>query len=334
MRAIIPANLDKSQFGIAQASYAIRWNSNTVSQKYPRFSKSIDMIEHCQQLGVGGAQLSVRGWTMDYAAKVRDRVEAYGQYIEGSIGLPQNSDDVERFDLEVKAAREAGAEIIRTVCLRGRRYEDFDSAESFGQFKKNSINSLQLAEPVIRKHRAKLAVENHKDWLAAELIGILNQLGSEWIGVTLDTGNNVSLLEDPLTMAEELAPYAFSTHLKDMGVEEYEDGFLLSEVPLGTGFLDLNKIVTTIRNSNPKVRFNLEMITRDPLKIPCLNESYWATFDQVSGRELASMLYKVRKQSNDRPLPTVAGKTTDQRLLFEEENNKSSIEFAHNKLKL
>ena len=43
-------------------------------------------------------------------------------------------------------------------------------------------------------------------------------LGSEHVGVCLDTGNNVALLEDPMEVVETLAPLAFTTHIKDMAV--------------------------------------------------------------------------------------------------------------------
>ena len=51
-------------------------------------------------------------------------------------------------------------------------------------------------------------------------------------GGCVDTGNNISLLDDPMELIEGLAPYAISTHIKDMGVEPWKDGFLLSELPL------------------------------------------------------------------------------------------------------
>lgn len=49
-----------------------------------------------------------------------------------------------------------------------------------------------------------------------------------------------------------------------MGVEAYEDGFLLAEVPFGGGCLDLEAVVDAIRTVRPKVRFTLEVINRDP----------------------------------------------------------------------
>ena len=53
-------------------------------------------------------------------------------------------------------AKEAGATVLRTVCSGGRRYETYHSAEAFQTLKKNALASLQLAEPVLRKHKVKL----------------------------------------------------------------------------------------------------------------------------------------------------------------------------------
>ena len=49
-------------------------------------------------------------------------------------------------------------------------------------------------------------------------------------------------------------------------------------------------MVDTIRRARPEVCFSLEMITRDPLEVPCLTEKYWSTFDDVNGVHLARML--------------------------------------------
>ena len=131
-----------------------------------------------------------------------------------------------------------------------------------------SIHSLSLAAPVVARHGVLLAVENHKDWRADELIAMLKRVGNDHVGVCLDTGNSIALLEDPMEVVEALAPRAFTTHFKDMGLEEYREGFLLAEVPLGTGVLDLPRVVRILRTARPEIRFNIEMITRDPLEVP------------------------------------------------------------------
>lgn len=324
----------RKRMGISIASYAIRWQSETESRTFPAFQDAMDVLRHCQKLGAGGIQIGVRGWSEQFAGRMRDAREKADVYLEGQISLPRDAGDVARFESEVLLAREAGATILRTVCLRGRRYETFTSAEAFDQFRKDSVASLERAEPVVRRHRVRLAVENHKDWRVPELIDLLAHLSSEWVGVTLDTGNSISLLEDPMEVVAGLAPYAFTTHFKDMSVAPYEDGFLLSEVPLGQGFLDLQKIVAVCERYNPDITFNLEMITRDPLRIPCITEAYWETFDDISGRELAQALRLVREHGAKTALPGVSEKTPEDRLAFEEENVRASFTHASRHLGL
>jgi 3-oxoisoapionate decarboxylase len=323
---------EETRFGVAEASYMMRWYGKLQSTAYPAFSSAMDMIQHCATLGFGGVQVGIRNWDTAVASDIRKQAESLGMFLEGQIRLPKDPQDTTRFEMDVRGAKLAGIDVIRTACLSGRRYETFETMNTFLDFRKSSVASLRLAEPVMRKHRVKLAVENHKDWRIEEMIEILKTLESEWIGVTLDTGNNISLLEDPMEVVTALAPYAYSVHLKDMGVTEYEDGFLMSEVNLGTGYLNIEQMVRIIKKHRPEIRFNLEMITRDPLKIPCLTEKYWATFDQIPARELAVYLHDIRRQKSTEPLPVVSGLPTDEQLAAEVENNKVSLNFAKGNL--
>jgi sugar phosphate isomerase/epimerase len=278
--------------------------------------------------------VGVNNWSKDFAKKVRGKSEKLGLYLEGSIALPKKPEEVATFEQEIKNAKEAGAQIVRTVSLGGRRYETFNSSQTYLAYKEKALTALKLAEPVLRKHKMKLGVENHKDWLAKELVQALQQLSSEWIGVTLDFGNSIALLEDPMEVIQTLVPYSFSTHVKDMAVDEYADGFRLSEVPLGQGILDLPKIVDLCKKHNPAITFNLEMITRDPLEIPCLKEGYWATFDERSGWELARTLRMVRQHTYPSGLPMFSQLSTEQRIVAEEENIIQSLAYSKDTLGL
>ena len=327
----LPDLAKTGRMGVVVHSYASRWNAKVASAGYPSFTTALDLLEHCHRIGAGGIQVVVTNWTTDFARNVRDRREKLGMYIEGSVGLPKSAADVANFEQNVIRSKEAGARVLRTVCSGGRRYEIFRSSGDFANLRKQALSSLQLAEPILRKHNVKLGVENHKDWRADELVSVLKQLGSEWIGVTLDFGNNMALLEDPMAVVQTLAPYVFSTHVKDMAVEGYADGFLLSEVPLGKGLLDLPAMVALCRKHNPAVTFNLEMITRDPLEIPCLKPDYWATFGDVPGADLARMLRVVREQKSA-ALPRVSQLGTEERLAVEEQNIVACLAYSQDRL--
>lgn len=328
----LPETLRGVSMGVVVHSYGMRWGSKVESATYPAFANGLDLMRHCHSIGAGGIQTTVGGWAEDFAKQVRDEREKLGMYLEGSIGLPKDSSDVARFEQEVRMAKEAGATVLRTVCLSGRRYENFKTEAEWNTFKENSLKSIQLVEPIVRKHQVKLAIENHKDWKAAELVQIIKTISSEWVGVTLDFGNNVSLLEEPMDVIRTLAPFAFSTHVKDMGVKSYEKGFLLSEVELGKGIVDLKTAVDLCRKYNSQVTFSLEMITRDPLEIPCLEENYWTTFEEEKAKDLAKILRLVRDRSFSGELPQVKNLNPEQRLAFEEENVVKCLDFSKKEL--
>ena len=141
---------------------------------------------------------------------------------------------------------------------------------------------MPRAKAALDAHKLEVGIENHKDWRADELVELIRSAGSPYLGACVDFGNNISLLEDPLDTVTRLAPYAVTTHLKDMALRPYESGFELSEVPLGTGICPLAKMVEVLRKARPRCRWCLEMITRDPLKVPYKEDRYWASF---GGRE-------------------------------------------------
>ena len=318
----------KTGMGIGNSSYSQRNTADRSSASKEPLTEPLSFLDHCHEIGAGGIQASLRSTERSYVNQVRRSAEKYGMYVEAVVRLPREQSDLDDFKRTVQAAKDAGALALRAVMLSGRRYETFDSAEAFAQFAQQSWKSLTLAEPIVRRQRMKLAIENHKDWRVEELLALLKKISSESVGVTLDTGNNVALLDDPMTTVEALAPYAYSVHIKDMGVEAYENGFLLSEVPLGEGFLDLPKIVQTVRRSQPGTRFTLEMITRDPLEIPVFTEKYWATFTALPGRDLAMMLKAVKNRKSSKPLPRISHLSPDEQLRVEAENVRKCIAYA------
>jgi sugar phosphate isomerase/epimerase len=321
----------QTKMGIVVHSYAFRWNSKIPSATYPGFASAVDLLEHTDEIGGAGVQVMVNGWTTDFAKKVRERREKLGLYLEGSIGVPGKQEDVAAFEQTVINAKEAGATILRTVTSTGRRYEAYHTAAEVEDFKKKALDSLRWIEPVLKKHKVKLAVENHKDWKAPELVAAMKQMSSEWIGVTVDFGNSIALMEEPTSVIEQLAPYVVSTHVKDMAVEEYKDGFLLSEVPLGQGFLELDKMFALCTKNNPQVKFNLEMITRDPLQIPCLTSDYWNVFPESKAPDLARSL-KLIKEKQDKALPRVSQLDGEGKLAVEEQNIIECLNYSKAKL--
>jgi sugar phosphate isomerase/epimerase len=318
-------------FGFSPTGMGIATTS-LMSARRPR--DSYEFLEYSHSLGAGGIQASLTSLDPDYLKKLRARAEQLGMYIEVMADLPKQ-DDTSEFESTMRAAKAAGALCIRSAALGGRRYEDFSDLPSWQSFVTHSKAAIDRALAIASRERIPLAIENHKDWTAGELAAIMKEKSSDYLGVCLDTGNNISLLDNPTDTIETLAPYALSTHFKDMAVEPYADGFLLSEVPLGEGITDLKRAIAAVRRAHPKTRFTLEMITRNPLRVPCLTDTYWATFPERNGRYLAGTLRLVRDAAARlQRLPTVDHLNPAGLLQLEEENINQCLHFARTQLNL
>jgi sugar phosphate isomerase/epimerase len=328
-----PRDQPRTKMGLVIHSFWVR-RERPSAPEYPAISDPVDFVAAAAKFGAAGIQTGLGIRDAAYIKHLQSALEEHDLYFEGTVALPKSDADLARFDEELRVASEAGARVVRTVCMNGRRYEVYDAAEQFRQFADQSWRSLQIAEPVAARHKIRLAVENHKDWRVEEMLGWLKRLSSEYVGVCLDTGNSIALLEEPHEVVEAYAPWTFTTHFKDMAVTEYEEGFLLSEVPLGKGYLDLARVVMTVHKAHPEARLNLEMITRDPLRIPCLTKKYWATLGGVPGSVLADTLADVRRHKSPQPLPVVSTLGHRAQLEVEAVNVTASLDYAREKLKL
>jgi hypothetical protein len=91
--------------------------------------------------------------------------------------------------------------------------------------------------------------------------------------------------------------------------------------------------VATVRRFQPEIHLNLEMITRDPLKVPCLMPKYWATLENIPGRRLAEMIALVRSKAAKKPLPRTSTLSKEAQLQREDDNVKECLRYAREKLK-
>jgi sugar phosphate isomerase/epimerase len=291
---------------------------------------ALDYLEKARLAGAAGVQSSLASFDPAYLKQVHDYLERHGMYLEIATRLP--ADDSPEFESILKAAKECGAECIRTVCLSGRRYENFNTLDEWNAFAADSKQKLTRAVRIAERVQFPIGLENHKDWIIEEMVPLLKSYSSAYLGACIDFGNNLALLDLPEELVEALAPFVINTHIKDMAVQEYADGFLMSEVALGSGIVDLPRCVAAVRKVMPKARFSLDMLTRDPLKIPCLTSKYWVTFPGAKVQRLARAINYVRQHASPQPLTIVSTMDRDAQLKAELENVTRSAAYARDAL--
>ena len=290
-------------------------------------------LKRCHSVGAGGMQAKLGVMSTVEIRELREFAERHELFIDAIIKAPTDQAELTRFTQELETAKAVGVQAVRTTIIPGRRYERFQTLAEFREFERRGREMLERAAPVVEKYRVPLAVENHKDQRIDERVALFKHLDSEFIGACVDTGNSFALLDGAIEPVEALAPYAFSVHLKDQALQEYEDGFLLADIPLGQGSFDLKKMVKAIKKVKPNVRFTLELITRDPLKVPCLTDQFYATMPEMRGIDLARTMRFVRQHAV-KNLQYPSKLSLEEQVKLEEANVAASIKYAGTALEL
>jgi len=333
----LKTSLTQKSYGIAYTSFPIRTNHTEQSMKSSGPSLPADtFIDLVKSFGGDGCQMNIAQLSSteaDYLNRIRTSLEEKEMFLELSIS-GRMLKDKEAFSRVAAVAKHLGVTRLRTALLGGRRFDKYTEMKKWEDFVAQWQQSLRQIEPVLKQHKLLVGVENHKDWLADDLAEMLHRISSPYLGACVDFGNNLALLEDSIQVAQKLAPYVVTTHLKDMAISPYQQGFELSEVPLGDGFLPLARIIRIIRQARPDVHFCLEMITRDPLKVPYSEDKYWVTFKDRDIVRMRKFENRFLKRASRKTLPRINNLTIDRRLAVEEENVRRSTIYAKKTLGL
>jgi sugar phosphate isomerase/epimerase len=113
----------------------------------------------------------------------------------------------------------------------------------------------------------KFAMENHFDFTADEMLEIFEDVGSDYFGMTYDTGNALRIGDEPVGTAEKMAKYIFATHTKDVAATyggDPQNWHFFASVPVGKGVLDIPGIVNKLQAAGYDGLFAIEFDYLDP----------------------------------------------------------------------
>ena len=133
--------------------------------------------------------------------KLKAKADSYGIAIEvGTRGI--KSENIENF---LRIAQLLGSPILRVV-IDSKGHEPTIP---------EIVQLLKPFEAKFKEAKIKLAIENHDRLTCAEFNEIIDQVGSDWVGICLDTVNSLGAVEAPNTVIPALAPRAINVHMKD-----------------------------------------------------------------------------------------------------------------------
>lgn len=142
-----------------------------------------------------------------------------------------------------------------------------------------AVESLRQAVPRYAERGVTLALETYEQVPIAQLMRVIDAVGSEALGVCLDPGNCVAALELPDDVVTATAPYVKNWHVKDFAFTRHPGwvGFNLSGCPLGEGLLDYDGISTAIEPAANDINQIVEhwLPWQDDAAASCATEAQW-----------------------------------------------------------
>jgi sugar phosphate isomerase/epimerase len=214
-----------------------------------------NFLRRAKRLGVEGVSLEscfLPAEDADFLGRLRDALDDYGFERVWAWGHPDGlcsgTDRAAAKDLvrHIAIARRLGAKVMRIVGGSRRTRPDRWSVH-----KRRLTRLLSGAVRAAEEHGVVLAIENHIDLLADEMVDLITTIDSPWLGICLDTANNLRLFEDPLAVACVLAPWARATHVKDVTARrgDPKEFSFWPSVPLGEGLVDIPGVVAALRDA-------------------------------------------------------------------------------------
>lgn len=246
----------------------------------------------------------------------RRRADAMGLYLE--VGLPcpnpfHRSRDLGRTIDASELASELAPHLDAVAALScrhariyvGDRHDRFRQDHPWKAQIEATIEVITRLTPRLNDLGIRLAIENHADLTGDELVALLDRLDPAVAGVTLDTGNSVMRLDDPVELAARLAPRVVGTHIKDAVLAFTPRGLCWQARPVGSGILPLPDILAAVIRHNPSVTLSIELHPRI-YDLPIYDRKWLACFPGLRPESLAavvSLAAQAEKRFADGSLP-------------------------------
>jgi sugar phosphate isomerase/epimerase len=243
-----------------------------------------------------------------------DRLGIKLQLAHGSVCPSSRSFNAQNGTLEEQVARALRAsQIFGASCMRCI-LGGVPERPQIEMHIDNMIQAVRGLRSRIVDSGIKLAVENHGgDLQAREMKMMVEAVGRDIMGVCLDSGNPVWMLEDPHMTLEMLLPYAETSHVRDSAVWKVPEGIAVRWVNMGDGNVDIDGWIRKFVQGKPGLPIVFENLVSGQPRIHAIHDpKFWDNWRKMPAWELSRFLAIAEKGVPKPATPLPAGKTAGQ----------------------
>ncbi len=246
------------KIGIDSYCYHRAFGEVYPQQPAPPASRTVEwFIDRAHQLDVDGVSLEscfINPRNQEFLAKIREKLDGYRLDRVYAWGHPdglEGGKNEAAYDDMLQSLQHAswiGADVMRVVgsSLMFRHEPHGPQIDRLSAMFSSAVREA-------KKFGIRLAVENHIDFTADEMLELLTNVNSPYLGMNFDTGNFVRLLDDPIQGMEKLARYVYATHIKDLKIQRGvapDEWYFFSSTPVGDGIVDNLRLARLLHQAN------------------------------------------------------------------------------------
>lgn len=245
---------------------------------HPRPMTAIDLMDAAVEMNLEGIEFPLPSTDPDRIEALRDALQSRGLHVIADFMVLVDS-DCQTIGTFLRACDRLGAKVARalisTILCGDRRSIPGGWDARLAAIAKRLREVLPLAEEL----GLCVALENHQDATTDDLVRLHEMSGSSpAYGITLDTGNPLSVGEDPVETARKLAPLIRHVHLKDYTIHFAPEGYRLARCAAGEGCIDFPAILKIVRENCRDIIPGIEIAAQPTRTIPLLEEGWWACY--------------------------------------------------------
>ena len=280
----------------------------------------VQFLDYLASLKLTWAMISLPVAILDDEAAVRqirdhaDRLGIKLQLAHGSVCPSARSFNAQLGTLETQLARALKAsKIFGASCMRCVLGGDPERPQ-IEMHMDNMITAVRALRSRILDSGVKLAVENHGgDLQAREMKMMVEAVGTDVMGVCLDAGNPVWMLEDPHMTLETLIPHTLTSHVRDSAVWKVPEGIAVRWVNMGDGNVDIDGWIRKFVQAKPGLPIIFENLVSARPRIHAIYEpKFWDNWRRMPAAELSRFLAVAEKGVPKPAVPLAEGKTAGQ----------------------
>jgi sugar phosphate isomerase/epimerase len=239
--------------------------------------------------------------------------------------------DEAALEAAIPAAATLGARVLRVLAspvLEGARVA---FTPNWSAYLDEVIVKLRAARPLAERHGVTIALENHQDLTADDLLRVVAEVGGPNMGVTFDPVNALVVAEDPFSVLHRLAPHVRNVHLSDYVAYPSHEGWRLVRCALGEGDLNLRRMLVLLAALAPSAPCQIELVSHSARHVRLLTDAWWGGYPARDIRDVLPVLREfaapARSRDDDWRTPWERGAAAEQIALYEDQQYAASLSY-------